>query len=153
MCPSVQFNSETSNSFAESLELGQGVLPRCRFMSLVHPDSQECPIQILCGNLQWRETFNSLGIKRAFGLLQIVKMTRSMMHDSRCLVRKQFPCFSFDGSEFNNTSSITVIPVAHSSTLLHDTFSWSTDAKSKLKFGVVFVTVEQQVCCVSSSDR
>ena len=27
--PSVQFNNETSNSFAESLELDQGVLPRC----------------------------------------------------------------------------------------------------------------------------
>ena len=56
-------------------------------MSLVRPDSQERPIQILCGNLLWRETFNSLGIKRAFGLLQDVKMTRSMMNDSRCFVR------------------------------------------------------------------
>ena len=46
---------------------------KSRFMSLVHPDSQECPIQILCGNLLWRETFNSLGIKRAFSLLQNVK--------------------------------------------------------------------------------
>ena len=39
----MQFNSETSNSFAESFELDQGVLPRCknRFMSFVHPDYQE----------------------------------------------------------------------------------------------------------------
>ena len=64
-------------------------------------------------------------------------------------------CVSSDGSEFNpiNTPSISVVPVAHSFTLLHDTFDWGTDAKSKLKFGVVSVTMEQQVCCVSSSDR
>ena len=62
-------------------------------------------------------------------------------------------CVSFDGSEFNNTSSISVIPVARSFTLLHGTFDWSTDAMSKLKVGVVFVTMEQQVWCVSSSDR
>ena len=49
---------------------------------------------------------------------------------------------SFDGSEFNptNTSSISVIPVADSFTLLHDTFDWSTDAT--LKVGVVSVTVK-----------
>ena len=34
---------------------------------------------------------------------------------------KQFRCVSFDGSEFNNTSSISVATVAHSFTLLHDT--------------------------------
>ena len=64
-------------------------------------------------------------------------------------------CVSFDRSEFKpiNTSSISFIPVVRSSTLLHDTFDWSTDAKSKVKFGVVSVTMEHQVCCVSSSDR
>ena len=56
-------------------------------------------------------------------------------------------CDSFNGGEFNpiNTSSVSVIPVAHSFTLLHDTFDWNTDVKLKLKVGVVFVTMEQQV--------
>ena len=111
-------------------------------------------------------------------------MTCSMMNDSRCFcacwVLQEWNCFyvSFDGSEFNpiNTSSISVLPIAHSFTLLHDTFDYGTDAKSKLMFGVVFATMEQQVficdgekayrglaarqsinvgqvCCVSSSDR
>lgn len=69
-----------------------------------------------------------------------------------------------------------LFPIAYSITLLHDTFDCGTDAKSKLKFGVVVATMEQQVficdgdtayrgmaarqsidvgqvCCMSSSDR
>ena len=59
--------------------------------------------------------------------------------------RRELLLFQLYGSEFNpiNTASISVIPIAHSFTLLHDTFDWSTDAKSKLKFGVVSVTMEQ----------
>ena len=64
--------------------------------------------------------------------------------------RRNCFCFSFNVSEFSpiNTSSISVFPIAHSFTVLHDTFDWSTDAKSKLKFGVVLATVEQQVLCL-----
>ena len=38
-----------------------------------------------------------------------------------------------------------LFPIAHSFTLLHDTLDCGTDAKSKLKFGVVVATIEQQV--------
>ena len=57
-------------------------------------------------------------IKRTFGFLQNVKMTRSMMNGSRCLgvlvwFNETIPfCVSFDGSELNPiiTSSVSVIP-------------------------------------------
>ena len=75
-------------------------------------------------------------------------------------------CVSFDGSEFStiNTSSISVSSVAHSFTLMNVKVDWSTDAKLKLKVGVVSVTVKQhteagqsinagQGCCVRSLDR
>ena len=56
-------------------------------------------------------------------------------------------CVSFDGSEFNpiNISSDNEIPFFDPSfSLMNDTpNNWSGDAKLKLKFGVVSVTVEQ----------
>ena len=65
-------------------------------------------------------------IKRASGFLRNVKFD-----DER---HKVFPfCVSFDGSEFNpiNTSSVS------------EPDTWSTDAKLKLKVGVVSATVKQ----------
>ena len=151
-------------------------------MSFVHPDSQEMSDPNPVPKLVGARNVYSLGIKRAFRLLRDVKMTRSMMNEvfCACWVLQEGNCFclSFDGSKFSpiNTSSINVIHIAHSFTLSYDTFDWSTDAKSKLKFGVVSVTMEQQViicdgetayrglaarrsidvgqvCCVSSLDR
>ena len=51
--PSVQLNNETLDFFTESLELDQSVFPKSRMKSRimnaessVHPEAQECPIQL-----------------------------------------------------------------------------------------------------------
>ena len=81
----------------------------------------------------------SLRIKRAIGLLRDVKMTRSMMNVSALTAASLIP---------STLQASLLFPLAHSFTLLHDTFDWGTDAKSKLKFGVVFASMEQQVLYV-----
>ena len=84
--PSVQLNNETLDFFTESLELDQSVFPKLRMKSRlmnaessVHPDAQECPIQLgaetYCGEkclISWKCVF--------FGLLQNVMMMRLMMN-------------------------------------------------------------------------
>ena len=117
---------------------------KSRFMSFVHPESQEMsnpnPVLKLVG----ARNVYSLGIKRAFGLFQNVKRP--------ALFNATIPfCVSFS-SEFNpiNTSSIFDISlwIMRSRFYTNDTFDWSIDVKLKLKVGVVFVTVEQQVLCL-----
>ena len=72
-----------------------------------------------------------------FGFLRNVKMTRSMMEGHEVLVcaglfdETIFLCVSFDGSEWNSHHTLQaslLFPFAHSFTLLHDTFDWSSDA-------------------------
>ena len=75
--PSVQFNSETSNSVAESLELDQGVLPRCEWRVASCPSLIPIPKNVeskSCADACCGEQRSTHGrIKRAFGLLQNVK--------------------------------------------------------------------------------
>ena len=123
---------------------------KSRFMSRVHPDSQECPIQILCGKLVVARIVQLTWNQACFWFVALREDDAvPMMNDSWCFVcvglfnGTLLFCVSFDGSEFNNTSSISVISVAHLFTLFYDTFDGSTDAKSKSKFGAVSVTMEQ----------
>ena len=74
---------------------------KSRFMSCVHPDSQDMSNPNPLLKLVGARNVYSLGIKRASGLLQNVKRP--------ALFNGKIPfCVSFDGSEFNpiNTSSI-----------------------------------------------
>ena len=78
---SVQVNSETPNSFAESFELDQGVLPRgasriasCPFFI---PIPKNCPIRILCRNLLERETSTHLESSVPLVCCETVLMTHS----------------------------------------------------------------------------
>ena len=122
-----------------------------RFVSLVHPDSQEMSDPNLVPKLVGAKKVCSLGIKRAFGVFRDVKTTRSMMNDSRCFVRAGFfnqgiaSVSAVTAASSSPSTSTSYIPTAHSLPLLNHMFDWSTDAKSKLKFGVVFATMEQQV--------
>ena len=67
---------------------------------------------------------------------------------------KQFPSVSALTAASSNSSTLQAslsFPVAHSFTLIQDTFDWSTDAK--LEEGVVSVTVKQNQDSQSMLDR
>ena len=126
--PKVQFNSDTSNSFAESLELEQGVLPRGEWRVA------SCPLFVpIPKNVQ----SNSLGIKQLWR--QRVQSNQYFKHlcYSRCSfvhvvtrrVRLEYWC------DVEGWCCICDGETAH---------RWSA-ARQSINIG--------QVCCVSSSDR
>ena len=100
-----------------------------------------------------RNFFPCGSVKCASASVQKVQMTRSMMNGHEIWVRAgpldgaSLFCVSFDGSEFSSidASSGFAILVALSFSLISDDEPgvWSTDAKLKMKVGIVSVTAKQ----------
>ena len=122
-------------------------------VSSVRQDSHECPTQF-CAEIVVRGNFFPCGsVKCASASVQKVQMTRSMMNGHEIWVRAgpldgaSLFCVSFDCSEFNSidASSGSAISVALSFSLMSNDEPgvWSTDAKLKMKIGIVSVTAKQ----------
>ena len=108
--PSVQLNNETLDFFTESLELDQSVFPKLRMKSRlmnaessVHPEAQECPIQL------GAEIVARNVLLHGSVISQNAMMMRLMMNGDKVfvLVSSMSFCVGFGGSEFSpiHTSS------------------------------------------------
>ena len=83
-----------------------------RGVSMVHPDSEECSIQLCAETYCSEKRFTPSESSVLFGFLQNVKMTRDKVFVRAGLFDENSPlCVSFDGSGFNpmNISSVSDI--------------------------------------------